>query len=208
MRDKPTIPRTCEQCGAEFLAFAATVKKGGGKFCCRSCHDSNLSARKRAAKPRQICEMCGKAFVAQSCRVKVGLARFCSRACHAQSRIGQTRATPQNGRTISSAGYVVVLTDVNQRRYEHRLVMERILGRPLARNEVVHHIDGNKQNNLPENLRVLTPSEHTLLHGTQGRWSKMHDCCVECGGTKARHIAHGLCATCDGRKRSRARRQK
>ena len=39
-----------------------------------------------------------------------------------------------------------------------------MLGRTLLKNEVVHHIDGNYLNNDPENLQVMTKSEHTQLH--------------------------------------------
>jgi hypothetical protein len=48
--------------------------------------------------------------------------------------------------------------------YEHVLVAEKKIGRLLKRNEHVHHIDANKLNNNPENLIVLNPSEHRLLH--------------------------------------------
>jgi len=37
---------------------------------------------------------------------------------------------------------------------EHRLVMERLLGRALQPGENVHHKDGNRQNNTPENLEL------------------------------------------------------
>jgi len=46
----------------------------------------------------------------------------------------------------------------------HRHLMETIIGRPLQPNEVVHHKDGNKLNNAPENLMIMTRSEHTKLH--------------------------------------------
>ena len=43
---------------------------------------------------------------------------------------------------------------------EHRLVMEKKLGRRLERNEHIHHIDGNILNNLPENLVACFAKEH------------------------------------------------
>jgi hypothetical protein len=49
-------------------------------------------------------------------------------------------------------------------KHTHRIVAEEILGRPLKAGEVVHHIDGNKRNNDPSNLMVLTQSEHCKLH--------------------------------------------
>jgi hypothetical protein len=49
-------------------------------------------------------------------------------------------------------------------RHEHRVVAEKMLGRSLRRGEIVHHIDGNKHNNNPANLRVMTQSEHIRKH--------------------------------------------
>lgn len=49
-------------------------------------------------------------------------------------------------------------------RLEHRIIAEQMLGRKLTRNEVVHHIDGNKWNNDPGNLMVMTRREHALVH--------------------------------------------
>ena len=46
----------------------------------------------------------------------------------------------------------------------HILLMEEILGRPLKENEVVHHINGDKRDNRPENLQVLDRGKHTSLH--------------------------------------------
>lgn len=73
----------------------------------------------------------------------------------------------KGGRSIASNGYVLVkvgvdhhLADVRGYAYEHRIEGERKLGRRLLPGEVVHHIDGNKQNNAPDNLEVMQDAAH------------------------------------------------
>lgn len=44
--------------------------------------------------------------------------------------------------------------------YIHTKIAEKMIGRQLHRNEVVHHIDNDSLNNLPSNLIVMTCSEH------------------------------------------------
>ena len=60
-------------------------------------------------------------------------------------------------------------TGTMRRLLEHRLVVERALRRPLRRNEQVHHINGAKADNRLENLVVLSPREHGLLHAAEKR---------------------------------------
>lgn len=53
--------------------------------------------------------------------------------------------------------------------HTHRIIAERILGRKLTPGEVVHHIDGNKRNNNPNNLQVFSSQ------ADHARWHKEHE---------------------------------
>ena len=52
---------------------------------------------------------------------------------------------------------------------EHRYIMQQHLERELGYNEVVHHRDGNKQNNVLDNLALVDRSSHARQHSSTGR---------------------------------------
>ncbi len=64
----------------------------------------------------------------------------------------------KGGRTIGD-GYVYLTID-GVRRGEHRIVMEKVLGRTLKKSEHIHHLNGIRGDNRLENLVVMEKSEH------------------------------------------------
>ena len=114
----------------------------------------------------RICEICGSQFGWR----KSSTGRFCSKRCsssapdvvarivRASRESAAMRGDKQRGR-----GEGRTYRKLNGR-HEHRVVAEEKIGRPLRPGEIVHHIDGDKHNNSPENLAVMTQSEHIRLH--------------------------------------------
>jgi hypothetical protein len=104
----------------------------------------------------------------------------------------------RGGRVIASNGYILIkvgfnhhLADIRGYAYEHRLVAEKILGRRLKGTEIIHHKDGNKTNNSPDNLEILDKREHRNHHRIKKRTNALRtanetnplvSCLCGCGG--------------------------
>ena len=75
--------------------------------------------------------------------------------------------------------------------YEHVLIAEEKLGRRLSEDETVHHIDGDKQNNVQANILVFsTNAAHTTFHHG-GKLIFNEDGTVSCSSTRIK-----TCAKC------------
>jgi len=75
----------------------------------------------------------------------------------------------KGGRYVGTDGYVMVLVksgSTNRKsgwdnyKKEHVVLIEKQLGRKIRKNECIHHIDGNKQNNNLDNLVVIKSNKH------------------------------------------------
>jgi hypothetical protein len=79
------------------------------------------------------------------------------------------------GRVQTSHGYILVKrpdhpdSDSRGYVYEHRLVAAEKIDRAIRENEHVHHKNGKKTDNRPENLEVLTIAEHRARHRDSDR---------------------------------------
>jgi hypothetical protein len=130
------IDRVCIVCGVEFQAEAYNVRKGWGKCCSVACRRKHTAASKRAnGNPRVLRKL----------------------------RPGEPIPDGTPTRYITASGYIKLRWRTGKQyqveEYEHRIVT----GRPAPKLQV-HHVNGNKSDNRPENLMVVTPLEHTRLH--------------------------------------------
>lgn len=132
--------RVCANCGG--------ATPPGNKYCSRDCVNT-------AAQARQEDVMCLNPKCQLVFKAKASLGRkYCSRSCAATHTnkagfkhypIGAERPHPTGYRvTKTEAGWVMT----------HRLVMQSLLGRTLEPHERVHHKNGKRADNRPENLEL------------------------------------------------------
>lgn len=166
-KPRTIAPKTCELCGKEFVSYDK------GRFCSKK-HYDEWQARNKVSL---ICEGCGREFSLSPSQAKHRTGRWCTRGCESASRIKRPLAREHNGRpaALDKAGYVRVYEPEHPKAmnggwvFEHRLVMEQHLGRTLAQDEHVHHINGRKDDNRLENLMVMGDLDHLTLSGQDYR---------------------------------------
>jgi len=124
----------------------------------------------------KTCKRCGVEFLANIFHARDNRYRqaqeFCGRTCALRQGVednpgrfkGEKGSNWKGGRMVDPRGYVLVWVDNHPSRvdsetgkpyvFEHRLVMEKMLGRYLEPHETVHHKNGQRGDNRPSNLEL------------------------------------------------------
>jgi hypothetical protein len=118
--------------------------------CQRIYQPSSRHLRCPACRAKSLCE-CGRTKQVAS-----------STCAECRSEAGPANSNWRGGRTRHNAGYLMIHVPGHPRAakspyvFEHILVAEAMLGRYLAPGETVHHRNGVRDDNRPENLELWT----------------------------------------------------
>lgn len=181
--------RSCRQCGIEF----EVPNRHSHKYnCSAKCRASNRKPRSDKGKPKapwvQVQCPCGKTFDVPPHKAHraeaAGHYVFCSSECQTKYHRRGPGRPAAGAKWVNADGYVVVYVPPEERPAswasrthrnkgssdrEHRVVMRQMLARDLLPGENVHHKNGIRTDNRPENLELW------VERGGQPKGQSAHD---------------------------------
>ena len=148
------IQISCDMCGKMLFRYPSQIHKHN--FCCRACLSAYSSKSKNPEGYDKLKDLTG---VSEHMRRLNGALNPVRMTFEVREKLRYAHFGTGEGKTYTKL----------YGQPEHRAVAARMLGRALRKGEVVHHVDGDKRNNAPENLRVFSSqAEHAAWHAAHG----------------------------------------
>ena len=158
-RSRVKVHKICEYCSSEFMVNFS--RRNTARYCSCSCTNRGEFSKREKKRLKVIkskpahnnrkqyipCILCGKIFGIPQCRI--GKRKYCSHFC----KIEHSR------KPVPDKRYIRVRVN-GKRMLEHRYKIEKKIGRKLAPDETVDHINRNRHDNRLRNLRILSRQEH------------------------------------------------
>lgn len=167
-KSKLSEPRSiakCVMCGDDFEVARSIAFRYSA--CSAECSTARRQAR--GIRLKRTCQVCGAIFEILAGNLKGRrTGEYCSNQCRLEALNAKPRSHREGlySRGLTAKGYIrgAVWRDGRQRWVmEHVYVMEQIVGRRLTQRERVHHINGDRTDNRPENLRLYPSHKAHLL---------------------------------------------
>lgn len=190
------IDRVCLNCGKTFRVEPCVVRGGGGLYCGQPCFWEH---KRKQNCTEMTCRHCGATFAVKNYSVARGEGVYCSRKCYLAD-------LPPRGKEHAhkhfhkdcGRWYRHWLDDDGVQRLTTNARWEwEMANRPLGPLEHIHHIDGDRTNDSLDNLMIIGPSEHAVLHNRdQSIWAldetgQVLRKCSVCGEFKPRDEYRG-----------------
>ena len=144
----------CKNCQSIFLYWKHDKNR---QFCTHKC-----ASRFKEKRKNILCDQCKTEFYKSYADIKRSKHHFCTKECYYEFSSGEKSRLFKGG-SFSKAGYKVIYVN-REKIFEHRHVMEKYLGRYLTKDEIVHHINGIKDDNRIENLLLANKKTHKMSY--------------------------------------------
>lgn len=156
----------CSECGKKEYVTQSRAKK---YVCCSKNCLGKYNSKKYSKKVELICPICGEKYECKQSKInnhKTCGKKECRSEWLKRTRVGSGNNNYKSVNDLLKENNCKNAHDKSKTIYMHIVKEQFKLSSitKLPKGYVIHHKDGNHENNLPENLILIDKSTHSLIH--------------------------------------------